>query len=89
LRADMTNLLPLLQSGADAASPLTGIELVRRKVRHMVMMGGRRLYPEDANGQEWNFGGCGYSNFWCGDYDDLGGVTLRTLRLWPEQVVCR
>mmetsp|Transcript_82961 Transcript_82961/g.248522 ORF Transcript_82961/g.248522 Transcript_82961/m.248522 type:complete len:155 (+) Transcript_82961:251-715(+) len=59
----MTNLLPLLQSGPDEWSPLSGLELVKRAVRHMVMMGGRRSYPEDANQQEWNFGGCGFSNF--------------------------
>lgn len=35
-----TNLARLLESGADASSPLNGIELVRRKVRQLVVMAG-------------------------------------------------
>ncbi|CAK8717850.1 Inosine-uridine nucleoside N-ribohydrolase [Candidatus Electronema halotolerans] len=46
----LTNLDRLLRSKPDALSPLTGLELVRRKVRHLVCMGGQ--YP---SGQEWNF----------------------------------
>jgi len=40
----LTNLRDLLHSEPDAISPLAGPELVRRKVRHWVCMGGR--YPE-------------------------------------------
>jgi hypothetical protein len=45
-----TNLARLLDSPADAASPLTGAQLVAAKVAKLVMMGGR--YPE---GTESNF----------------------------------
>jgi len=40
----------LLRSGADRYSPLSGTELVRRKVRHLWSMAGK--YPE---GKEYNF----------------------------------
>jgi inosine-uridine nucleoside N-ribohydrolase len=40
----------LLQSGPDRHSDLPGEELVARKVRHFVVMGG--LFPD---GKEWNF----------------------------------
>jgi hypothetical protein len=46
----LNNLARLLDSPADAHSPLSGMELVRRKVTRLVVMGGR--YPE---GKEWNF----------------------------------
>ena len=36
----LNNLAALLQSGADERSPLSGMELVRRKVRRLVMMAG-------------------------------------------------
>jgi hypothetical protein len=39
----LTNLRDLLATGADEHSPLAGPELVRRKVKHYVCMGGR--YP--------------------------------------------
>lgn len=40
----LTNLRDLLASGPDAHSPLAGPDLVRRKVKHYVCMGGR--YPQ-------------------------------------------
>jgi inosine-uridine nucleoside N-ribohydrolase len=46
----LPNLARLLDSGPDAASRLTGQELVARKVRLLSVMGGR--YPR---GNEWNF----------------------------------
>jgi inosine-uridine nucleoside N-ribohydrolase len=46
----LPNLMFLLQSEADDLSPLTGMELVSRKVKHLIVMGGR--FPE---GKEWNF----------------------------------
>ncbi|KAK7921453.1 hypothetical protein PG985_009475 [Apiospora marii] len=46
------NLSALLNSTADALSPLTGPELVRRKVERLVVMGG--AYPA---GREFNFFG--------------------------------
>ncbi len=45
-----TCLNQLLASPADAISPLSGVELVKRKVKLLSVMGGR--YPE---GVEWNF----------------------------------
>lgn len=46
----LNNLARLLDSGPDETSRLSGLELVRRKVQHLSVMGGR--YPE---GKEWNF----------------------------------
>jgi inosine-uridine nucleoside N-ribohydrolase len=46
----LTNLRNLLQSQADTHSPLDGGDLVRRKVKRLVCMGGQ--YP---SGKEWNF----------------------------------
>nr|WP_239565712.1 nucleoside hydrolase [Paenibacillus sacheonensis] len=46
----LINLMLLLRSAADEASPLNGMELVARKAKHLVVMGGR--FPE---GREWNF----------------------------------
>lgn len=46
----LNNLARLLESGADRHSKFAGRELVARKVRRLVVMGGR--YPE---GKEWNF----------------------------------
>ncbi len=40
----LTNVRYLLESDADSLSPLTGMELAARKVRQLVVMGGR--YPE-------------------------------------------
>ena len=42
----LTNISNLLQSGADTYSPLSGIELVKQKVTHMVSMAGK--FPEGA-----------------------------------------
>lgn len=44
----LTNLLELLQSNADAASPLAGSQLVAQKVRALVLVGGR--YPRIGDG---------------------------------------
>lgn len=46
----LTNLAALLFSMPDRASPIDGRELVEKKVRRLVVMGG--LYPQ---GREWNF----------------------------------
>lgn len=46
----LPNIMLLLKSEADDLSPLSGVELVARKVKHLVVMGGR--FPE---GKEWNF----------------------------------
>jgi len=49
----LTNMSNLLQSGADESSPLSGAELVGRKVRRLVSMAGR--FGEEAAGfKEFN-----------------------------------
>jgi hypothetical protein len=47
----LTNLSYLLKSGPDSASALTGMELVRKKVKLLVCMGGR--YPYHQNYEKW------------------------------------
>jgi len=48
----LTNLDALVQSGPDELSPLDGVELVRRKVKHWSCMGGR--FPSSGDGSEFN-----------------------------------
>lgn len=50
----LLNIKRLIESGPDSISPLTGKELLHRKLKEMVVMGGQ--YPE-GNSQEWNFWG--------------------------------
>ncbi len=52
----LVNLADLLQSPADSFSPLTGVELVRKKVKELVVMGGH--FPR-GDGAEYNFGAFG------------------------------
>lgn len=47
----LTNLMYLLQSFPDDFSPLNGKELVKRKVKHLVCMGGR--YPLEQDIGKW------------------------------------
>ncbi|NNJ26254.1 nucleoside hydrolase [Alienimonas chondri] len=47
----LSNLEDLLNSGPDAASPLSGEELIARKVKRLVVMGGH--FPRSAK-PEWN-----------------------------------
>lgn len=47
-----TNLGRLLESGPDEYSPLTGVELVKQKVKLVSVMGG--LYNKDYDFAEWN-----------------------------------
>ena len=47
----LTNLSYLLQSGPDKYSKLTGRELVEKKVKHLICMGGR--YPYHQNYEKW------------------------------------
>ena len=48
----LTNLDALLRSGPDEDSPLDGVELVRRKVKQWVCMGGR--FPASTENGEFN-----------------------------------
>lgn len=47
----LTNLSKLLDTGPDKISPLSGQELVKRKVKLLVIMGGR--YPLEQNPGKW------------------------------------
>eukprot|EP00937_MAST-01D_sp_MAST-1D-sp2_P007763 g7763.t1 len=71
-----TNLESLLRSPADAHSPLSGAELVRRKVRAAGWMGGE--YPRsDGTHGEWNFAHMGDRT--------VINSTRATLRGWPAE----
>jgi len=59
----LKNIENLLCSEADSISPLTGKELVEKKVKQFVIMGGQ--FPEGKN--EWNFNG------------NMPGVTKRVI----------
>jgi hypothetical protein len=48
---DLTNLSKLLDTEADQFSELKGIDLVKKKVKHLVCMGGR--YPADLDPTPW------------------------------------
>ena len=67
----LNNLHDLLLSGPDEHSPLSGLELVRKKVAHVVMMGGD--YPA---GREHNFFARGSDT-----------VTPAVLRAWPTPIL--
>lgn len=67
----LNNLLDLLGSGPDVHSPLSGPELVRKKVAHIVMMGGD--YP---SGREHNFFARGSE-----------AVTAAVLGTWPTPIL--
>ncbi|KAK7977211.1 inosine/uridine-preferring nucleoside hydrolase [Apiospora saccharicola] len=85
------NLSALLNSTADALSPLNGTELVRLKVERLVVMGG--MYPA---GREFNFFGDNPSltahviNTWRGltpivfSGGELGGSVMSGMRLMQE-----
>ena len=49
----MSNVKTLMQSGADDISPLSGMELIQRKVREWVCMGGN--FPKDTAADNVNF----------------------------------
>lgn len=49
----LMNIKNLIKSGPDEHSKLTGVELIKRKVKEFVIMGGN--FPEGKN--EWNFNG--------------------------------
>jgi len=66
----LKNIENLLRSGPDSTSPLSGKELIRKKVREFVIMGGQ--YPSGEN--EWNFNG------------DMQGVTSYVISNLPVPV---
>ena len=77
-----TNILNLLRSGPDEYSDEYGDDLIARKVKNMIVMGGH----DDAETPwgEWNFaGGCDENG--C-SYQELGEITRQQLELWPNSV---
>ena len=69
----LTNLAYLLQSYPDEISMLSGKELVRKKVKHLVCMGGR--YPFEQNPGKWG-------NF----KPDPASVQL-VAKEWPTRII--
>ena len=71
----LINLKELLQSPPDARSPLNGAELVRKKVKRLVVMGGE--FPKsDPNKGEYNFASGG------------GGLdTQYAIENWPTPIL--
>lgn len=69
----LTNLSYLLKSGPDKASPLNGMELVRKKVRHLVCMGGRYPYQQDP--AKW------------GNFKPDPGAVQYVAQQWPTVIV--
>jgi purine nucleosidase len=65
----LVNLEELLKSPADADSPLSGLDLVKKKVKQLVVMGG--TYP---GGGEWNF---------CGNNPEVGAASSYVVENWP------
>jgi inosine-uridine nucleoside N-ribohydrolase len=56
----LTNLAALLQSSPDKHSPLTGVELVAKKVKVLAVMGGK--YPKSDGQPECNLCGCAHAD---------------------------
>jgi len=67
----LVNLEELLKSPADADSPLSGLDLVKKKVKQIVVMGGAY-----TSGQEWNFSGNG-----------VGPSTAYVVENWPTPML--
>jgi hypothetical protein len=70
---DLTNLRYLVESAADSSSPLSGRDLVARKVRHWVCMGSR--YPADLDPGRW------------GNFKPDPESTVRAIAAWPTRIV--
>ena len=70
----LINLEELLQSSPDAQSPLNGTELVRKKVKQLVVMGGK--FPKSDPNGEYNFAHGG------------GGIeTQYAIENWPTPIL--
>ena len=70
----LMNLSDLLDSKPDDISPLPGRELVGKKVRRLVVMGGQ--FPNPQGFEEWNFTANG-----------LGPDTRRAVENWPTPIL--
>lgn len=69
----LTNLSYLLKSTPDTISPLSGLELVRKKVKHLVCMGGRYPYQQDP--AKW------------GNFKPDPGAVQYVARHWPTLIM--
>ncbi len=69
----LTNIHYLLESKADAASPLSGRELAKRKVKHWVCMGSR--YPADRDPGKW------------GNFKPDAKSAVEAVRQWPGRII--
>ncbi|MEK6478182.1 nucleoside hydrolase [Catalinimonas sp. 4WD22] len=69
----LTNLAYLLNSAPDDISPLNGVELVRKKVKHLVCMGGR--YPFQQNPGRW------------GNFKPDPGAIVHVAQDWPTDII--
>ena len=82
-----TNLAPLLRSGPDAISPLTGMQLVAKKVKVIVYQGG--WYPARHAGGEVQGPG-GDFNWGCGEHwyntTNCLGEARYTIMNMPDEV---
>jgi hypothetical protein len=69
---DLTNLSKLLNTGSDQFSGLNGIDLVRKKVKRLVCMGGR--YPADVDPSPW------------GNFKPDPRSTQHVVAVWPTRI---
>jgi purine nucleosidase len=70
----LINLEDLLKSQPDTISPLSGMDLIKRKVKQLVVMGGK--YPTSDQRGEWNFAG-----------DNGGPHTEYVVNNWPTPIL--
>jgi len=69
----LTNLSKLLNSSPDEFSPYNGKELIQKKVKHYVCMGGR--YPVEQNPGKW------------GNFKPDPEATIHLAKEWPTQII--
>lgn len=69
----LTNLSKLLNSGSDKNSPLNGKELIQKKVKHYVCMGGR--YPGEQNPGKF------------GNFKPDAEASVHIANSWPTQII--
>lgn len=69
----LTNLSKLLNSGPDKYSPLNGKELIKKKVKHYVCMGGR--FPGEQNPGKF------------GNFKPDPEATVHVANEWPTQII--
>lgn len=69
---DLTNLSRLLETEADQFSALKGADLVEKKVKHLVCMGGR--YPLDQDPRPW------------GNFKPDPRSTVHVAEAWPTRI---